>query len=47
MNVPTFEKVCGVLVTNQPKAWVDSNLLKQWSDLQFSLLDTSDGRYLV
>lgn len=46
-NVSTFEKINGVYVTYQPKAWVDSSLLKRWIDLQFPLLDTSEGRYLV
>jgi hypothetical protein len=46
-NKPSFEKIQGVYVTYQPKAWVDSNLLKRWIDQQFPLIDTSEGRYLV
>ncbi|GMF64688.1 unnamed protein product [Phytophthora lilii] len=46
-NTPSFQKHQGLWVTYQPKAWVDSNLLKRWIDLQFPLVDTSDGKVLV
>ncbi|KAJ0401148.1 hypothetical protein P43SY_004355 [Pythium insidiosum] len=43
----SFDKVEGVYVTYQKKAWVDSNLLKRWIDMQFPLVNVSDGKYLV
>ena len=46
-NKPSFEKINGVFVTYQPKAWVDSQLLKRWIDLQYPLVGTSEGKYLV
>lgn len=40
-------KVQGVYVTYQPKAWVDSSLLRRWIDFQFPLVDSNEGKYLV
>ncbi|GMF21507.1 unnamed protein product [Phytophthora lilii] len=42
-----FEKIGGMYVTKQKRAWVDSGLLKRWIDLQFPLVDGGDGKFLV
>ncbi|KAG3068836.1 hypothetical protein PC122_g16775 [Phytophthora cactorum] len=45
--LPSFDKIGGVYVAHQPRAWVDSKLLKRWIDLAFPLVDTGEGKYLV
>lgn len=44
---PTFAKIGGVYGAYQPRAWVDSALLKRWIDLAFSLVDMQEGKHLV
>ncbi|GMF42610.1 unnamed protein product [Phytophthora lilii] len=46
-STPTFDKIGGVYVAQQPRAWVDSNLLKRWIDLVFPMVDPSKGKHLV
>ncbi|POM66033.1 Hypothetical protein PHPALM_18166 [Phytophthora palmivora] len=43
----SFEKIDGVYVTYQKRAWVDSALLKRWIDLQFPQVAISEGKFLV
>ncbi|KAG3009143.1 hypothetical protein PC119_g14004 [Phytophthora cactorum] len=45
--LPSFDKIGGVYVAHQPRAWVDSKLLKRWIDLAFPLVDTGEGKHLV
>ncbi|KAG3070656.1 hypothetical protein PC121_g9440 [Phytophthora cactorum] len=45
---PTFEKRSGPLyVARQPRAWVDSELLKKWIDLAFPFVVHGEGKCLV
>ncbi|CEG39078.1 pogo transposable element with krab domain-like [Plasmopara halstedii] len=43
----SFEKIDGVYVTYQKKAWVDDSLLKRWIDLQFPMVNVSNGKFLI
>ncbi|KAG6590954.1 DDE superfamily endonuclease, CENP-B-like [Phytophthora cinnamomi] len=43
---PTFAKIGGMYVAHQPRAWVDSTLLKRWIDLAFPLVDMRAGKHL-
>ncbi|POM57482.1 Hypothetical protein PHPALM_38002 [Phytophthora palmivora] len=46
-KLTTFDKIDGVYVAYQPRAWVDSKLLKRWIDLAFHLIDMNEGKHLV
>ncbi|KAG6963825.1 hypothetical protein JG688_00007973 [Phytophthora aleatoria] len=46
-STPSFERFGGVCVAQQPRAWVDSKLLKRWIDLVFPMVDTSKGKHRV
>ncbi|KAG3207698.1 hypothetical protein PC129_g21262 [Phytophthora cactorum] len=43
----TFERVGGCLVIQQPKAWVDQDLLLRWLDYTFPALYDGPGQVLV
>ncbi|GMF37949.1 unnamed protein product [Phytophthora fragariaefolia] len=43
---PTFAKIGGVYVAYQPRAWVESTLLKRRIDLAFPLVDMREGKHL-
>ncbi|POM72901.1 Hypothetical protein PHPALM_10316 [Phytophthora palmivora] len=43
----TFDKIGGVYVACQPRAWVASKLLKRWIDLAFPLIGMNEGKHLV
>jgi hypothetical protein len=44
---PSFGKIGSVYVAHQPRAWVDSKLLKRWIDLAFPMVDMCEGKHLV
>ncbi|KAG3198903.1 hypothetical protein PC128_g5671 [Phytophthora cactorum] len=46
-STPSFERIDGVCVAQQPHAWIDSKLLKRWIDLAFPLVDTGEGKHRV
>ncbi|KAG3134893.1 hypothetical protein PI124_g19101 [Phytophthora idaei] len=43
----TFERVGGCLVIQQPKAWVDQDLLLRWLVYTFPMLYDGPGQFLV
>jgi hypothetical protein len=42
-----FDKIGGVYVAHQPRAWIASKLLKRWVDLAFPMVDMCEGKHLV